>query len=170
MSFRSLIPFARPAHRGVAMQQDDPFFSLHRELHRAFDDVFDHFNVSPSFFGKDGFGEWEVSPSIDVKETKEDFKISVELPGVDENDIDLQLSDNVLTIRGEKVQEEDREDKDKDFYVTERSFGSFYRSIPLPFKPEEGAIDAVFKKGVLTITIPKTGEELENTRKIRISS
>jgi len=95
------------------------------------------------------------APAINVAETKDAFEVTAELPGVDEKDIKVSLDDNQLVISGEKKAESKKEEKD--WHVEERSYGSFYRSISLPFEPEDGAVDAHFNKGVLHLTIKKPG-------------
>jgi HSP20 family protein len=93
-------------------------------------------------------------PAINVAETKDAFEVTAELPGVDEKDIDVSLDGDRLVISGEKKAESTTEEKD--WHVEERSLGSFYRSISLPFEPENGALDAYFDKGVLHLTIKKS--------------
>lgn len=92
-------------------------------------------------------------PVINVAETKDAFEVTAELPGVDEKDIKLSVDANVLVISGEKKQETKREEKD--WHVEERSFGSFYRSLALPFQPADDAVEAHFDKGVLHLKIRK---------------
>jgi HSP20 family protein len=94
------------------------------------------------------------TPAINVAETKDAFEVTVELPGVDEKDVEVSLDSDRLVISGEKKAE--RMAEEKDWHVEERSLGSFYRSISLPFEPENGALDAYFDKGVLHLTIKKT--------------
>ena len=106
------------------------------------------------------------TPSIDVSETDTEMTVDAELPGVEENDIDVTLTDNLLTIRGEKKQE--KEEKKKDYRLTERSYGSFSRSMTLPFDADPNKIKAAFKDGVLTITLPKPPEVKAKVKKIAI--
>jgi HSP20 family protein len=96
------------------------------------------------------------APKVDVAESKDAFDISVELPGVDEKDIHLSIDDNQLILSGEKKQETQREERD--WHVEECSYGSFYRSIPLPFRPEEKDVDAAVERGVLHIRVKKPAE------------
>jgi HSP20 family protein len=93
---------------------------------------------------------------VDVAEMEDEIKVSAELPGLDNEDIDVSLSDDVLTISGEK--KEEKEEKGKNYYRSERSYGAFRRDIPLPSQVDADKVDAVFQKGVLTITLPKTAE------------
>jgi HSP20 family protein len=106
------------------------------------------------------------SPKVDVTENEKEFNISAELPGMDDKDIDVSLQNDMLTIRGEK--KEEKEDKGKDYYRMERSYGYFSRTIPLPVEVETDKVDAKFKKGVLTITLPKTAKAVAETKKISV--
>jgi HSP20 family protein len=92
-------------------------------------------------------------PSMDVSETDKEIEITTELPGLEENDIQLNVADNVLTIRGEKKNE--REESKKDYHLVERSYGSFVRSVQLPDGVNADNIKAVMSKGVLKVTVPK---------------
>jgi HSP20 family protein len=108
-----------------------------------------------------------VAPRIDVSETDTEIKIEAEMPGIEEKDVELVLSNGRLTIKGEKKQE--KEEKKKDYHVVERSYGSFARSISLPFEADPGQVKASFVKGVLTVTVPKPPEVKAKERKIPIS-
>ena len=138
----------------------DPFRALQRRMDRLFDDFAGDYPW-PSTNGRGA-----LMPSIDVSETDKDMTIEAELPGVDEKNIDVTLTDNLLTIRGEKKQEE--EEKKKDYHLTERSYGSFSRSMTLPFDADPAKIKADFKDGVLTITLPKPAEAKAKVKKIAI--
>ena len=106
----------------------DPFRAMRREMENALR-AFDQSSSSPDI----GAG----APAISVAETKDAFEVTAELPGVDEKDIKVSLDDNQLVISGEKKAESRKEEKD--WHVEERSYGSFYRSMSLPFEPEDGA-------------------------------
>ena len=108
------------------------------------------------------------APAISVAETKDAFEVTAELPGVDENDIKVNLDGNQLVISGEKKEESTKEEKD--WHVEERSFGSFYRSMSLPFEPEDGAAEAHFDKGVLRLTIKKPAKAIKTTKTIEIKT
>ena len=110
----------------------------------------------------------EAFPKMDVSETEKEFKVRAELPGMDEKDIDVSVSNEVLTIKGEKKAE--KEDKKPNYYRMERSYGSFQRSIPLPSEVEKDKIKANFKKGVLNIVLPKSEKAVKESKKIEISS
>jgi HSP20 family protein len=103
-------------------------------------------------------------PDIDIRETDKEYRVTIELPGVDEKDIDLSLSGNTLIVKGEK--KEEHEDQDGDYYRAERSFGAFQRAIALPSSEVDvNAIKAKFKKGLLRVTLPKKPEAQSKTKK-----
>ena len=103
------------------------------------------------------------APAVEISEDDSAWRVTAELPGLAENDVEVVLTDDVLTLRGEKKQE--REEKGRNFHVSERSYGSFTRSFTLPDGVEREAIGAEFAKGVLTITLPKKpGAQVEEKR------
>ena len=144
MNLRSLIPVGR--ERSVA-RSDNPFMSLQREIDRLFDDFTRGFPAFPSV------GTTELLQSMDVTETDKQIEITAELPGLEEKDVQVNVADNVLTIRGEKKAE--KEEKDKTYRMVERSYGSFVRSLELPEGVNTDAIKASIDKGVLKVTVPK---------------
>jgi len=146
MNLKSLILVGRD--RGVAAPTN-PFMSLQREIDRLFDDFSRGFPTFPSF----GNGKSELLPSMDVTETDKDIQITAELPGLEEKDVQINVADNLLTIRGEKKAE--KEEKDKNYRLIERSYGSFERTLELPDGVNADAIQASIAKGVLTVTVPK---------------
>jgi len=163
MAIKDLIPWNNRGrevgiHRGTDVHS---FFTLHREMNRMFDDVFRGFDLAP--FGPtralDGLG-W---PQIDIDETDKEVRITAELPGLDEKDVSLEIANGVLSISGEKKSES--EDKARRF--SERFYGRFERRIPLE-DVDEDKVSAAFKKGVLTITVPKS-TEAKNVRRIAIN-
>lgn len=157
MSLKSLLPFAQK--RGDLTL--DPFFSLHRDINRAFDDVFKQFG---------GVNWSDNSPRIDVKESAAGVEISAELPGVDEKDIDVELVDDVLTIKGEKKVEKEEKDEKTGYYLSERSYGTFARSIRLPYSVDPGKVKADFDKGVLKIICPRPAEVEAKAKRIAIQT
>jgi HSP20 family protein len=144
MNLKSLIPIGRD--RSVARREPGPFASLQREIDRLFEDFTRGW---PSL----STGDAGLMPSIDVTETDKEIEITAELPGLEEKDVQVNLADNVLTIRGEKKAE--KEQKDKDYRIVERSYGSFSRSLLLPDGVDPDAIKASIAKGVLKVTVPK---------------
>lgn len=133
-------------------------------LHRSIDDLLE------DFFG--GFGTATpaagISPRFEVSEVDGTIVVDAELPGMDEKDVQVTLQDNILTIKGEKKQEE--ETKKKNCYISERSYGSFQRSLQLGSGVDESKVSASFKKGVLTIKIPKVEPEKSKARTIDIKA
>ena len=114
-------------------------------------------------------GSWQgVTPTVDVAETDKDVLITAELPGVNEKEVEVTLSGDILTIKGEKKAE--HEQKDGDTYYTERRFGSFSRSVRLPFEATDENVDAKYDKGVLTIRVPKPPEAQRAVRRIEVKS
>jgi HSP20 family protein len=112
----------------------------------------------------DDSGEW--FPSLDVAETKNDLVVKAEVPGMDAKNIDISISDGVLTIKGEK--KEEREEKEADYHLVERSYGAFTRSIRLPAEVHGDKINATYKNGVLKITLPKSEEAKKKEIKIKV--
>ena len=140
-------------------QELDPFRAMRREMENMFR-AFDQSSSSSNI----GAG----APAISVAETRDAFEITAELPGADEKDIKVSLDENQLVISGEKKAESAREEKN--WHVEERSYGSFYRSMSLPFEPEDGAVDAHFDKGVLHLTIKKPVKATKVTKTINVKT
>lgn len=118
--------------------------------------------------GRASLGTMIEDARADISESDSKYEISVELPGIDEKDIELGLSDGVLTLKAEKRDE--REEKRKDYHLTERSYGSIKRSFRVPEGVETDKIKAAFSKGVLEVTLPKTKEVKAKQRKITVSA
>lgn len=163
MTWKDIVPFKK---RSVPVRRDDghPFQRLHDEMDALFDNFFKGFSMEPF----EGRHAGSFSPNIDVTENDKEIKVSAELPGMDDKDIEVNLNKDSLTIRGEK--KEEKEDKGKDYYHVERSYGSFSRTIPLPVEVESDKVEAHFKKGVLTVKIPKTTKAIESKKKIAIKA
>jgi HSP20 family protein len=139
----------------------EPFTSLRRDMDRLFEDFSRDFGWGPPAAAGTG-----KAPRVDVSETDAEIRIEAELPGVDEKDVEVVLSNGHLTIKGEKKQE--KEEKKKDYHLVERSYGSFARTIGLPFQADPGQVKASFAKGVLTVTVPKPPEVKAKEKKIPI--
>ena len=152
MASRFLIPFG-----GRGLLGRDPFLDLHREVNRLFDDSF---RTMREGGGSESFA---LTPKVDVCQTDNGWEISAELPGVDQDDIDLRLDGDVLTISGEK-RDERKDDKDR---LIERSYGKFTRSFQLPFAPDPDQVTADCDRGVLTVKLPKAAEQ-DRSRRISI--
>lgn len=134
-----------------------PFDLLQREIGRVFDDVGRRLPAG---------GAARFDPAIDVAETESSIEITAELPGLAEKDVDVSLTDDLLTIKGEK--KTTREEKNASWHVEERSFGSFQRTMRLPFRPDADAVAARFEAGVLHVSVPKPKNGANGTRKIEV--
>lgn len=150
-----------------------PFESLRREVDRLFEDFhpFDfRLPSTRSLFGRElpslRNPGWPVAPAMDLVEKDKEYEITAELPGIDEKNVEIKLANHMLTIKGEK--REEKEEKDKDYYLSERRYGSFQRSFQLPEGVDADKIDATFAKGVLTVKLPKTAEAQKAEKKIAV--
>ena len=169
MAFRDLIPWSRQENRlpvqvSAERGRDNdthPLLSLHREMNRLFDNVFRGFGVPP-LAGLDRAAGW---PHVELGETDREIRVTAELPGLDEKDVEITVEDGALTLRGEKRSEVD----DKDRGYTERSYGRFERRIGLPQGIDRDHAGATFRNGVLTVTLPKTDAANENVRRIPVN-
>lgn len=135
-----------------------PFFSLHREMNRLFDDAFRNFGAAP-------LGGGVTWPSVEVSETDRMVQVTAELAGLDEKDVELRVEDNVLTIKGEKR----TETEDKERHYSERYYGRFERRLAIPAEIDEERAEATFKNGVLTVALPKTDRAKDGAKRIPIS-
>jgi HSP20 family protein len=139
--------------------------SVHDEVDRVFE-RFMHAARAPMFPSQEPFG-FSV-PAVDVAEDEKAYRITAELPGMSEKDIDLSISHDTLTVKGEKRDE--KEEKNKNYHVSERFYGSFERSFALPEAIDRDKIEAGFAKGVLTVTLPKKPEVVKQQKKIEIKA
>lgn len=162
MTLRSLLPFGREA---VPMRSNgDLFATLHRDLDRLFDTMMTS-PMTPAWNGR-------MMPCIDVRETDKGLDITAELPGVDEKDVDITLDGGMLTIRGEKRMADETGEAAKEalgVHMSERSYGSFLRTVPLPFEVDEDHIEASCDNGVLKITLPRSPTAQTKGRKIPLT-
>lgn len=169
MSVRDLIPWGRSNGNQVPSVlrhgDRDPFLSLHREVNRLFDDVFRGFGSNlPSLVGASTFsGGW---PNVEISDGEKEIKVTAEVPGLEEKDIEVLLNEGVLTLKGEKRSE--TEDKDRQF--SERFYGRFERRIPLGYEVQEDKVDTRFRNGVLTVTLPKSEKAQSQVKRIAIKS
>lgn len=149
-----------------------PFEGLRNQVDRLFRDFETGFLQSPLYRDVDNFWRrdfaFPVTPAVDIVEKDNAFEITAELPGLDAKNIELSLSDDVLTIKGEK--KEEKEEKTKDRHVSERRYGSFRRSVQLPSSVDTGKVEANYKSGILTVTLPKTAEAQKKQTVIPIAT
>jgi HSP20 family protein len=151
MNMKSLISVGRDR------QAENPLVSLQQEIDRLFDGFAR--NVTGRVAGT-------LTPRMDMSETDKEIEITAELPGLEEKDVQLNVADNILTIRGEKKNQ--REEKEKDYHLLERNYGSFTRSVELPAGVDLNSIRAVISKGVLKVTVPKPAPS--QTKKIEVKT
>jgi HSP20 family protein len=143
----------------------DPFSAMRAEIDRVFDSFLGRsFGRIPALARADDSDV--VTPSIDVRETETEFVIEAELPGMDEKDVSVTLNDGVLTLKGEKKSE--REEKQDDYHLMERSYGSFQRSFQVADAVDADKVKASFDKGVLKVTMPKRPEAVKAEKRIPI--
>lgn len=164
MGIRDLVPWTKGQQLATRQEPFDPFFTLHREMNRVFDDVFRSFGL-PGRLGNpvlEGQFGW---PRLELSETDKALTVSAELPGLSEKDVQVEIANNVLSIRGEKKTE--RNDGTK--FFSERYYGSFERQIPLEGVEEDRA-QAEFKNGILTVTLPKSEQSNRNVKRIPVNA
>jgi HSP20 family protein len=161
MDIRSLIPWR---DKSPAMREDyfDPFVTFRREMDRMFDDFFGGLGGMRS----PGAGWQGVMPVVDIEENDKELVVSAELPGLDEKDFDVTVAGDMLTIKGEKKTER----KNGDGHYTERRFGSFSRTVRLPYEVKDENVDAHYDKGILTIRIPKPEDMQKPVRRIEVKA
>jgi len=162
MSFNSLLPVFRSRK-----SETDVFRDLQTEVSRVFDQ-FNAFTSMSANLDLSAADEYTTKPNIDVTETDSAMEITVDVPGVDEADLDVQLDGRLLTIKGSRATEKTEENKD--YKIVERSSGSFQRAIRLPFEPESDKIAAKLDVGVLTLTVDKPAVIAQKVKKISIGS
>lgn len=166
------VPVKSAGKAAPAARSWSPFENLRQEIDRLFDDFHPLGWRSP--FGRTPGGDvpWpklgalQIAPAVDLVEKDHEFEITCELPGMDEKDIELKLAGDMLTIKGEKT--EQKEEREKDYYLSERRYGSFQRSFQLPDGVDAGKIEANFAKGVLTVKMPKSAEAQKKEKKIEV--
>ena len=169
MAIGDLIPWSRQENRlpvpvGTERDRNDttyPLLSLHREMNRLFDEVFRGLGT-PALSSFERGLSW---PNLELAETAKDIRVTAELPGLEEKDVEITVEEGVLTLRGEKKSE--HEDKDRGY--TERSYGRFERRIGLPKGIDRDKAEAAFRNGVLTVTLPKTEAANENVRRTPVN-
>jgi HSP20 family protein len=166
MAIRDLIPWNKQQQLARTGEAYDPFLTLHREMNRLFEDVFRGFGSFGSF-GRLGSPMMEGQfgwPHIELNETDKAVTVSADLPGLSEKDVQVEIANGVLSIRGEKKAEHDNGGR-----YSERYYGSFERRIPLDGVHEDKA-EANFRNGVLTVSLPKTEQASQNVKRIAINT
>lgn len=164
VDFKALVPWranAKPQMPATREDFFDPFVTFRREMDRMFDDFFG--GARPAQSGWTG-----LTPAVDINESEKEIIVSAELPGVTEKDIEVSLAGDLLTIKGEKRSQ--HEEKNGDSTYMERRFGSFARTVRLPFEAGEAQIDAKFANGVLTVCVPKPAQLQHAVRRIDVKA
>lgn len=153
----------------------DIWQSFRGDMQRLFDQFWSRSffpSLPRAFDGEALWRQWpsagSAQPAVDYAEDDKAFHITAELPGMSEKDIDVSVSGDILTIKGEKRSE--KEEKAKNYYLSERSYGSFQRSFTLPDGIDRDKIEASFAAGVLTLALPKTAEAVKQQKKIEVKA
>jgi len=172
MTLREIVPWRWGGLRHWE-PDEGPFGGFRRQmesLHREMDKMFHEMSSEPAHmpFTPLALGREPAMPDIDETEDDKAFYVSIELPGMDEKDVDITLSGRLLTIRGEK--KEDDKQEGKDYYRRERKFGSFRRTLELPGEVDETKIEASFRKGILKVELPRTEEAKNKIKHIDVKA
>ena len=167
MSGTSLLPIFGGRFPGRA-DDGDPTLPFRREMNRVFENFFGDFGLSSMRLRPPApVMAVVLTPRIEVSETDKEIRITAEMPGIDPKNLNITLQDDVLTLRAEKTEEQ--ESQDRNYHVAERSYGTFTRYLRLPFKVDPGQVRAVVRDGVLMITVPKPQEAQQKAHRIEIS-
>lgn len=146
-------------------RDDDPFALMRREMDRVFDDFMRGW-ATPATQLPEGV----LSPRVNVVERENGLEVTADLPGVDQKDIDLDLSEGMLTLKAEHKEDKEQKDEKQRYHVVERAYGTFMRRFALPFEPDTENVEANFDNGVLKVWIPRSPDSRKHTRKIEIKS
>jgi len=165
MAIRDLVPWGRERGVGTLREREDPFIGLHREMNRMFEDLARSFDLAPwSSWERGGF-----HPRTDVGETDGEVIVTAEMPGLEEKDFELTLTEDVLTLKGEKRHEHEEREKGE-VHRVERSYGSFERTIQLPCEVLADKAKAEYRNGLLTVTLPKAPSAKRSVHRIDVKT
>ena len=148
MSLRSIVPFSRWQLAAPAGERDS-LMAMQRDMQRMIDDLSRGWRTPVSA------DEYLLAPNVNVVETSKGLEITAELPGVDQKDIEIDLTDGVLTLKAERHQEEEKKDEKQHYHIVERSYGTLLRRFALPFDADAGKVEAALDKGVLHVVVPR---------------
>jgi HSP20 family protein len=168
MNISDLVPWKSNRGSEISVRQDNSKATVYDQFNQLFDEFFENNWMTP---WSDRLGEQfnEFTPRVNVTEREKEFEVTAELPGMVESDIDITLSRDSITVKGEKKQE--IEDKGDNYYRMERSYGSFSRRIQLPTDViDKDNVEAEFKNGVLTVTLPKLEDAQPISRRITVNA
>lgn len=159
-------------------RRDDPFAAMQQEINRLFDDFFRGFDGEQrgdeERESSSVLAPWEAmtgtfTPQVNLSETDEAFEATVELPGMSEDEVDVEVTRDGLVISGEKQTETSEEDEKREYYRRERHYGTFQRTIPLPSEAvDRDGCEATFSNGVLTVRLPKQPQARSSARRITV--
>ena len=165
------VPVKRAVRQASAHDVGDSLAGFHQDLDRLFDRALRGFNLSPFGLSRpfasppvDGL----IKPTLDLSASDKAYTVTVEVPGIDEKDVEVEIVDDTLTIRGEKQQA--KEEKEADYYRMERHYGSFQRVLSLPQDADQDGVAAAFKNGVLKITVPRKMTPPADVRRIDVKA
>jgi HSP20 family protein len=163
-SSKEILPVSPQAMRGYS------FFEIQRDLNRIFDEFYRKIEMPSQRWGLSASRGLDLFqhhwPMVDISETGDEIQITAELPGVNKEELELSLSGDQLSIRGEKKKQQEK--SGQDFYHLERYYGSFHRNIPLPCEVESDKVDASFRDGILTVVLKKTKAAQERSKRIKV--
>ena len=164
LTMRDLIPWSRGRDVAAGRTAEHPLVSFQRDMDRLFEDLWRGFDAP--LLGRSDRTKAMISPRIELKEKDDEIVVSAELPGLQEKDIEVTLTDNVLSVRGEKKLE--KSEKEEGYVYSERSYGSFERRIPIDAEVLSEKVTAQFADGILTVTLPKNPAGKGHARRILI--
>ncbi|MCB0310767.1 MAG: Hsp20/alpha crystallin family protein [Bdellovibrionales bacterium] len=160
---RELVPWKHSSEKAPSKQPNWPG-SLQREMNRLFDDFFTGFGIEPfAGMSEKGFG---FNPNVNVEENEKEIVVTAEVPGMNQDDIHLSLTDEQLVLSGERKNKTERKENGVTYY--ESSYGNFKRVIPIGVEIDHDKVDACLEKGQLVITLPKTEISKQQSKKISI--
>ncbi|MBW7056119.1 Hsp20/alpha crystallin family protein [Paracoccus bogoriensis] len=165
MKIKDLIPWARKDEPARPDSQDNPITALQREMNQVFEGFWNRFGKS---FGELDWPWGHSEAKSDVVQTDNAIEISIELPGMTMEDIEVTVTDDLLTVKGEKKIE--RQEEKKGYYLSERSYGAIWRTIPLPPGTDGSKAEASFRNGVLTVRLPQTPEAQARVKHIEVKA
>ncbi len=180
-NFKKMKPFKRNEQEKLPQQAgltSHPFVQLHRDMNDLFGRFFDGDSLfsRSSLFPSSSFDGWlgdfspsSFAPSVDIADEPKYLKVTADIPGIEADDIELDVRENALIIRGEKRMDESSEESGR-YFRTERAYGSFERAIPLPAEVDADHAEAVFKNGVLSVRLPKVPAKTEQRKVIKVKS
>lgn len=173
MSEHRLVSWPWSKSSGTPKAAAQPLVELQDHMNHLFDELWSGFDASGfpgRVFSENGGPARYLNPSTDLTENDDSVSMEMELPGLDEKDISVELKGDRIVVKGEKKASKEDEDKETGYRHIERTYGSFQRSFALPPSADTSKAAAVFQKGVLTVTIPKNPKEAEPVKKIEIAA